>query len=61
MKINPISIVSWPHYDHMIKRIYEKNEATGAIKVVEERYPIYNNLGKIIETFKLGNKIDIKV
>ena len=60
MKINPISIVTWPRYDHIIKRIYEKNEETGAGRVIEERYPIYNNKGNLIEPTNQGSKIDLK-
>lgn len=59
MKISPISITTWLHYDHMVKRIYEKNAETGVVKIVEERYPIYNNKGNLVEPTNQGSKINL--
>jgi hypothetical protein len=60
MKINPISVLTYVRWDHVYKAVFEKNEQNGNVKIAEERYPIYNNKGNLIEPTEQGSKIDLK-
>jgi hypothetical protein len=60
MKVNPISVVMWQRFDHMLKTVFTKNEQNGNVRMETESFPLYNNKGKMIEPASQGSKVDLK-